>query len=55
MAFIEKYDYGGESSDEEIIDEKLNEIYRLFLTEWKEAWMIVEKQKKNISSLLMKK
>lgn len=55
MDFTGKYDSGSESGDEEITEEELAETYRLLPTQWKEAWLIVVKQKKTISVLLVEK
>lgn len=53
MAFTEKYDSGSDSSDEEMTDKKFAKTYKLLLTQWKEACMIVQKQKKTINTQLL--
>lgn len=55
MDFTGKYESGSESSDEEITDEELTDTYKLLYSQWKEACMVGEKQKKIVSALLMEK
>lgn len=55
MAFTRKYDSCSEYSDKDISAEELAETYRHFLTEWKESYLIEEKQKKTISAMVMLK
>lgn len=55
MDFSRKYEYGSQCSDEEITDEELAETYKLLYKQWKEEFMVVEKQNKIISALLLEK
>lgn len=55
MAFTGKYDSDSDSSDEENTEEELAEIVTLFVTRWKEACMVVEKQKKLLVLYFWKK
>lgn len=55
MAFIEKYDFCSECSDDEMLVEELAKTYREFLFEWKESHLRDEKQMKTISAILLKK
>lgn len=48
MNFTRKYDFGSESSDEEITYEKLTETYILVYTQWKEAYMVREREKRKL-------
>lgn len=49
MAFTVKYDSYSESSDEDILEEGIDETYRLQLTQWKEYFLREDKRKKTIS------
>lgn len=55
ITFTEKYEFGSESSDEEITDEELVERYKHLYSQWKESCMVGEKQKKTMSALLLEK
>lgn len=51
MPFTGKYESGGDSSDEDMIDEELAASYRLLYTKWEESFMTIEHHKKTTSVL----
>lgn len=55
VAFTSKYNSCSDSSDEDNLEGELVDTYILLLIEFKEAWLVEEKQKKATSAILLEK
>lgn len=55
MTFTGKYKSDSEANDEDISDEELVETYKILYSKWKEACIVGDKLKKNISAFHQKK
>jgi hypothetical protein len=51
IAFTDKYETSSNTSNEDLIDEELAEPYRILVTKWEEACILVDRHKKTLKAL----